>query len=486
MTNNVQSLKEEPQEHSKLIMASYGSRELFGQWIAAAFGFTAFFYYEVVIGLNVVLAATAYVLYSIWNAVNDPLLGYLMERIHMPWEKKWGLKRFPWLLIAAFPWAISFAIIFMVPQQWDPITNPGDNLPVFLWFLSTICIYDTFNSLFDVNVLGLYPEKFQGLDERRTVQGFGTILGVIGLVLAATIPPMFITTGVRATYQTSALVTTSFGMFILIFALPGVWEDKKTRERNIIKNQQLQQESIENFFNTAKSVLSNKTFLAKVTLFFGYQVAAVMLQNSAFYIVTFLLNEGASTITLLLGGMLLGALASVPLWVYFSHKLDNNKKISIAGAILMLIAFVPMIFVSTLLGWVILLVLFGIGLGGQWFSDPPTISDVIDADTLKTGKRRGSIYFGYQLFFIRLGYATIAITIAIVHTLTGFVEGASSLVELRSESPTPDLALFGIRIHSVIVPAIFILVTVLLFWRFYDLTPAKVKENRKKLKELNF
>ena len=74
----------------KKIHASYGSRELFGQWIAAAFGFTVFFFYEVVIGLNTLIAAFAFILYTIWNAVNDPLIGYLMERLayRMPWEKK--------------------------------------------------------------------------------------------------------------------------------------------------------------------------------------------------------------------------------------------------------------------------------------------------------------------------------------------------------------------------------------------------------------
>ena len=78
--------------HSTLIRASYGSREMFGQWLSAAFGFMVFFYYEVVVGLDVILAAIAYVLYSIWNAINDPLLGYLCEKAHMPWEKKMGIK----------------------------------------------------------------------------------------------------------------------------------------------------------------------------------------------------------------------------------------------------------------------------------------------------------------------------------------------------------------------------------------------------------
>ena len=150
--------KKEIYGHSKFIMASYGSRETFGQWITSAFGFMVFFYYEAVVGLDVVLAALAYVLYSVWNAVNDPLIGYLMEKVHMPWEKKWNLKRFPWIVLGAFPWLLSFLLVFMVPSEWDPVAYPSYNWPVFGWFLFSICLYDTFNSLFDVNVLSLYPE----------------------------------------------------------------------------------------------------------------------------------------------------------------------------------------------------------------------------------------------------------------------------------------------------------------------------------------
>ncbi|MHA2183902.1 MAG: MFS transporter, partial [Promethearchaeota archaeon] len=72
---------------------SYGSRELFGQWISAAFGFSVLFFYKQVIGLNAFYVALAYVIYSLWNAFNDPLIGWLMEKLHMPWERKWGMRR---------------------------------------------------------------------------------------------------------------------------------------------------------------------------------------------------------------------------------------------------------------------------------------------------------------------------------------------------------------------------------------------------------
>ncbi|TFG16005.1 MAG: hypothetical protein EU535_00160 [Promethearchaeota archaeon] len=477
--------EKEPYQHSKFIMASYGCRELFGNWVAQAFGFMVFFFYEVVVGLDVILAAFGFILYSIWNAINDPLIGYLSERLHMPWEKKWNLRRFPWIIIGAFPWLISFLLIFMVPAEWDPIADPSYNWPVFFWFLGTLCLYDTTNTLYDVNVLSVYPDKFQGLDERRTVQGFGTILGILGLVLAATLPPMLITTGIRETYRNAALLTLILGVIFFLFMIPGVREDDALKELNRQRRQLYkEEEEPESFIKMAKSAIGNKNFMAKVALFMGYQVGAVMLQYSAFYIVTYILDEEAGAITYLLGAILIGALISVPLWVTLSHRMNNNKKISVIGAIIMFFTFIPMIFVADLFSWIIVLIFFGVGLGGQWFSDPPTLADVIDDAAVRDGKKKQGIYYGYQAFFIRLGASSIAITIAIVHTLTGFVGGAPSLAELKARSPTPDLALFGIRIHAAIVPAILILITLFIFWKFYDLTPDRVAANKAKLKEL--
>ena len=72
---------------------------------------------------------------------------------------------------------------------------------------------------------------------------------------------------------------------------------------------------------------------------------------------------------------------------------------------------------------------------------------------------------------------------ALVHSLTGFVEGTTNRAELLAQSPTPEAALFGIRIHTALVPALLVLVCTLLFWKYYDLTPEKVAENKRKLME---
>lgn len=484
-----QKKEREEFEYSRIIMASYGSRELFGQFITAAFGFNVLFYYESVIGLSSLYILIGFTIYSIWNAVNDPLIGYMMERVKMPWEKKKGYRRVPWMIIGAIPWLFSYLLIYMVPAEWDPTVNAAYNLPVFLWYMTTILIYDTLLTIYDVNAISLYPVKFRGLNERRTVQGFGTILGILGLVLAVVIPSLFIDQEVATTYVSSAWVSVGVGLIFFILILPGVWESRKIRDENKRRIIEPEIADVDSFLQETFKAVKDRRFMMKVLFFYGYQVAAVMIQQSARYVIAFLLKESGDSadfsFILLLGSMLLGALISVPIWTGLSKRVNNNKKMSLTAGIIMFFTFIPMIFVWDIIGWIISLLFFGIGLGGQWFMDPPTMGDVLDDIAVRTGKRQQSIYYGFQALFIRLGYATIVIIIALTHILTGFVEGAPTYAQLEALSPNIELALFGIRIHSAIVPAIIIIITVILFWKYYDLTPEKVAENKKKLEKMN-
>ena len=467
--------RKEKYNYKKRIMASYGSRELTGQWIFAAFGFSVFFFYENVIALDSAIAALAFVIYSIWNAVNDPLVGWLLEKIHMPWEKK-GYKRFPWILVFFLPWIFSYVSIYLVPAAWygTPTLVQQNQWLIFGWYVGSLCIYDTMVTLYDTNVVSLYPDKFRTLGERRTTQGFGTILGIIGLV-AASIPPMFFIgedTLVASGYITGAWFSAGFGLILFLFMLPGVYEDKKLRALRIQRKQTPQE--VDSFIKSTITVVKDRTFMLKIIHFFGYQVGGVMIQTSAFYIVTYILLNQTS-ITILLLSMLVGALISIPIWTIISHKVNDNRKIGIIACSVLFVTFIPLIFVSDVLGWIIGLVLFGVGIGANWYIDPPLMGDVLDDVSVRTKKTQYTIYYGFQAFFIKFGQTFIAVTIALSHIFTGYVEGAPTQSEF---------AIFGIRIHTAIVPAILMLITLLIFWKYYKLDPKKVAENKEKLKEL--
>ncbi|HEY0087919.1 MAG TPA: MFS transporter, partial [Candidatus Lokiarchaeia archaeon] len=105
----------------------------------------------------------------------------------------------------------------------------------------------------------------------------------------------------------------------------------------------------------------------------------------------------------------------------------------------------------------------------------PTFSDVIDEIVLKTGKKNEGMYTGIRTFFGRTSNIIGAIVFAVVHTFTAYQPGASYQI---------PLALWGIRVIMVLIPMTFYLISFLLVWKIYDLTPEKVQNNQSELKTI--
>lgn len=472
-------------ENSRFVMASYGSNQFFSQWITGPFGFYVFFFYEAMVGLPVVLSGLALVIYSVWNAVNDPLIGYLMERIKMPWEKRWG-KRFPWVVLGAIPWLFSYLSIFLLPPElYSTETIALQNQwTIFTWFLTTLCVYDTLFTLWNINAVALYPDKFRSPPERKTATVFGTLIGMMGIVAGSIVPPMFIDNEVAATFPYAATISVFVGIALYFLIIPGVYENPQMRERYQEHRRAAELQEKEPFFTSVKRAVSDRRFMTKVIYFFGYQAAVALLSASANYMISFVLNEPAGVLSFLMAFMLLGAFASVPLWGKFAQKVNNNKKMSLYAGWAMFFTFLPIFFVNGSIFYMIALFLFGIGLGGQWYMDPPTMGDVMDDLAVRTGKREAAVYYGYNAFFIRLSGTFQALVFVLVHLLTGFPEGVSTYSDLVNESSTPELALIGIRMHAALIPAILVLITMFIFWKWYDITPEVVEQNKLKLQEM--
>ena len=180
------------------IMASYGVGKFLAEFLTGAFGAVVFKFYETEIGLTAGYAALATIIYSLWNAVNDPVIGYITNR-KAPLSRLLG-RRFPWIIIGLISSAVFFVLIFSVPESWrlEVRTNP---LPVFLWMVLTICLYDGCYSLWEVNYQSVYPDKFRSQEIRTKAAAISTAVGVLGVAAGFVIPPLFFSYGDVGSYN---------------------------------------------------------------------------------------------------------------------------------------------------------------------------------------------------------------------------------------------------------------------------------------------
>ena len=284
---------------------------------------------------------------------------------------------------------------------------------------------------------------------------------------------MLINRDKAVTFVINAGVVMIIGFVALFLAIPGSREDQITIDRYLDKHDIRERAP---FFKTLKMSLKQKSFLFFIITYTLYRSLVISFQASIPFFVEFILEEESGIQTLLSAGFLIGALISSPLWAFIAQKTNNNKKVMLINSFLLTIFTIPFIFLNSVSITFIVLILWGFGLGGFWTMLAPVFADVINESVVNTQKRQEGIFNGFLQFFGRLAILVQALSFASIHTITGFVEGSAV---------QPSSAIWGIHIHFALIPAVLMLIAAIVFWKFYDLTPDKVKLHQDRIIELN-
>jgi GPH family glycoside/pentoside/hexuronide:cation symporter len=461
-------------EPSILNTISYGSA---GFWSMLAYGvFNAYlmFFYESVVGLNIIYVFWAMLIFTLWDAINDPLLGFLTDRI-TKYTRKVG-KRFIWIVIGIIPANFVLALIFM-PPAGNPETDP---LLFFWWIVFTTVLFDSLYTLCFVNVEALFPDKFRTERARRRARGWGTPFSMLALPVASIVPPIILALfggiDVQAAYLPMILLIIAILAPISLLFLPGMHENKEIIERYYISK-----EKPESFITALKSTLKQKSFVYYVILFFGFQVVTGSLTASIPYAVNFVLPGppfGVEVNMILLFAVFLnGAIISVPFWIWVAKRIKNNKKTALIGGVCLIAGAFLTTFYVGIFDSMIYQFILGFAMGNFWALMTIYFSDVLDERVVLTKSPNRGTTVGVSAFLSRFARAAQIAIFTIVHILTGFVEGAST------QSPAAQI---GIRLHMSLIPSIIMLICTIIYWKFYPITPQKYMENKQKLQELGF
>ena len=116
---------------------------------------------------------------KVWDAVNDPLFGYIFDKVKF----KNGLKSLPWLRIAvAFIPVVTIAV-FTIPGGFGETGK-------LVWFAVAYLLWDTIYTLTDVPAYSMLNTMTNSLQERdlllsvnRVFSGAGYLLCVVGMPL---------------------------------------------------------------------------------------------------------------------------------------------------------------------------------------------------------------------------------------------------------------------------------------------------------------
>ena len=469
----------EKTRHSKLTYLSFSSYNFASSFVGAAQFIFLFFYYEAVIGLNAWLISLALTIAFAWDAINNPLIGYLTDR-NTRFTKKWG-KRFPWILIGIIPWCF-FVFLIYLPPNVDPNTTHGSWI-LSGWLTITLSLADTFESMIYVNHAHLRADKFRSEFERRTLATYATPIEIISRVLGLLIPPLIIAINIgKQGFIFMAFMIAIIGLIACFLFIPGAREDEIMIDRyHSAESKQM------SFFEALKVSIMLKSFVIFIIAFTAYVVATEMLTMNVIYVGIYVLRADPSITTFIFAFFLLGAIISVPIWVKLSKKIDNNKKTMTIGGFSLSAALIPLTFFQTIYDLVIFTFILGFTMGCWWTLFFPVIqTNVIDDFMVKTKKDQKGVLIGLTTFISRLTATLTVVIFALVHEVTGFVPGYDTYEGLAGAVDDINLVLWGIRLLMGVIPMCIILIATVIFWKFYPLTQEIVQKNKAELEGLGF
>ncbi len=427
----------------------------FSQWfVNTAFNTWVFSFYYTAVGLNVNLIMLAYICWTIWNAINDPLFGYISDRTHT----RWG-RRKPFIMLGTIPVVIIEIILWIPPTSSQFIT--------FIYLLIMLMCYDTFYTMitfFDA----LFPELYVSIKERAQVNTMKQIFATVGLLCAFLIPGIFIgDLSAKGGYFINGIVSSIIVGASLLIAIK--WGVKEKAEYKFDSKHEF------SFLKGLSYTFSNKGFVLYTIMFFLYEYITLVLATTVpLYAQHVLGISNTFQTSLILGVMFIMGIVTVPLWRYLDVKIGSKKSFALS---LVLYAFtsIPLLFINSFGTAVITVIFMGIGFGGMLYFVYLLISDVIDSDELKTGVRREGTFFGITNFFMRLAMILSIITIGTVFNTTGWEEYV----------PNPNVnAILGLRLLVFLFPAVAVGATLICLY-FYPYPRKRVLEMKKELESLH-
>ena len=468
-----------PKKHSAKTTMAFGFGAMTDQMSHQAFQFLIFTYYFAVVDVGVTILGISFIIFAIWDSINDPLLGPLSDKT----KSKFGRRRF-WIIVSFVPFALINIFLFTPPKFWG--IGPTSELVNGIYMIVIIMLYDLIYTIFSINQLSLFPEMFKNEKERGKANKYKNLLTIVGLLIGFVIPTLIIKpmtpvigdlqerTEISNMYVQTGLMIAAFVLvFSFIFFKFGMKEDKNEIQEEIRK------EDTPGIFESLKITLKNKTFLKFVTanlfVWTVFKMITTILTLYGIHIIG-IDEENNLLLTALLLAALLTAAALFPVMEWLGNKLGFRNAFMVTEAI-WVAALIPFLFLDDHpIAAVICMCFIGIGLSGAMYFVDIIIGRVIDEDELNTGLRRQGSFYGVNALINRYSTIVVFLAIAIVLREYGFENYlVGEGVDYTGLKSGLKVLMVGVNIGSL-------LIVLFLLWRF-PLHGEKWNDVQKRLQE---
>jgi len=413
-------------------------------------------FYQDYLGLTSKWIGIASAIYAVWNAINDPIFGFITDNT----RSKLG-RRIPYLRFTAPFLGLTFILVWFAPEGAGDITQ-------FWWMLVTMLLYDTCYTIIGLVHGALMPELTESDVERNQLSISSSVFGLLGYVVGFLLPDLF---RPRPGNLSGSLMSLRLSMVAvgIIAAFLIILTSLKVKERREFA---LVDKPIK-FWESLRYTLTNKAFWIFVMMNFLLTFMNSIATGAIFYLADYV----TQTSTIILMVYLFTPLAlGIPLTNMVVKKLGILRAQQIycviGGLGLASIAFLPVNLIP--LG----LILAGLGLSGQQTITYNILAQVIDDDEVRTGNRREGAFYGANALITKPAQSLALFLTSFILEQSGFITRALNEGEIFLNQSTS--ALFGIRAIVGLVPGLAMLVGAVIMF-FFPLQGERLVQLKEKI-----
>ncbi|GAB4310390.1 MAG: MFS transporter [Promethearchaeota archaeon] len=407
---------------------AWGAASFGGSLISGIYAAMLPIFYQDYLGLSSDLITISSVIYAVWNAVNDPLFGFISDRTRTSKGR-----RIPYMRYTAPFLALTFALVWLAGPELGDAT-------IFWWMLASTLLYDTAYTIIFLVYSALLPEITELDDERNKLQGVASLTSLLGTLVGFVVPDL-----VRPKAGDPSLLPfrlTMVGVGVAGSALI-VFTTYRVRERpefTVVDEPLGLRQALSLTFRS-------KSFLVLVSANFMNILLQALVLGYLFYVGDYVLRVG---VELLLPAVFFPLVAGI----FASQAVARRVGVVQAAQLFLVVGGVPLVLVPWLPTpalWAAL-PFAGLGFAGPLVLTNTLFAQVADEDELVSGVRREAAFFGVNALLTKPAQSVALALPAYVLDVTGFVTREENFGEIFLDQPAT--AIFGIKVIFGLIPGL--------------------------------